>query len=262
MPSIDDHDLLNEIPFITNNLMDLDENSMTEIEECTEYMVSRAVQYKELRMYYGCAIKQVRTKLEVLNAEFTIRYQRNPINFINYRLKNTASIVMKLRKQNVAFSIENIEEYLSDVAGVRVICSFVDDIYKIADALTRQDDVTLIEKKDYIAKPKSSGYRSLHLIVAVPVYFSDQTRLIKVEVQIRTIAMDFWASLEHQLKYKKKVSNEEEIIAELKECADIIGKTDARMLDIRNKISKTNQESTRTERILEGLEKFDTPINC
>ena len=166
------------------------------------------------------------TNFEILNTEFKIRYQRNPISAVTTRLKRSGSIAEKLSRQNLPFSTESIEAHINDVAGVRVICSYVDDIYRIADALLKQDDVTLVARKDYIASPKPNGYRSLHLIVQVPVFFADQKKNLKVEAQIRTIAMDFWASLEHQLKYKKEIADPEEVIGQLKACAESIHATD------------------------------------
>ena len=165
-------------------------------------MLATFLEYKELMMIYTCAMKEVQTKFDVLSTEFQVRYQRNPIRSMSSRLKKTSAIAGKLSKRDLAFTLENIEAHLSDVAGVRIICAYIDDIYMIADSFLKQDDVTLIEKKDYIASPKENGYRSLHLIVSVPVFFSEHKKDVKVEVQIRTMAMDFWASLEHQLRYK------------------------------------------------------------
>ena len=173
------------------------------------------VDYKEMRMRYSCAIKEVRTKFDVLNSEFNVRYQRNPITSISSRLKSSASIMEKLNRKGLDFTVENVEIYLHDVAGIRVVCSYVDDIYGLAQALAKQDDITVLKEKDYIKNPKPNGYRSYHMIVSVPVFFSDQTRDMAVEVQIRTIAMDFWASLEHQLKYKQDVPNQREIVEQL-----------------------------------------------
>ena len=163
----------------------------------TKQVAGALVDYRELMMMYTCAMKEIQTKFEVLNSEFNVRYSRNPINSMSTRLKRTVSIVEKLARKGQAFTPENVERYLGDVAGVRVICSYVDDIYKIADSFVQQDDITLIERKDYIANPKENGYRSLHLIVKVPVFFADQKCEMKVEVQLRTIAMDFLASLVH-----------------------------------------------------------------
>ena len=186
-----------------NQLMPLGEAKALAATEFARQLLETAVEYKELRMMYACAIKEVQTKFEVLETEFKVRYQRNPISSIQTRLKSSSSIIEKMIRKGIPFSIENLEEQIHDLAGIRVICSYVDDIYALAQALTGQDDITLIEEKDYIKYPKPNGYRSLHLIVSVPVFFSQQKRQIKVEVQIRTIAMDFWASLEHQMKYKR-----------------------------------------------------------
>lgn len=186
-------------------------------------------------MYRG-AIREIQTKLEVLNDEFSTRYQRNPISFIKSRIKSPESIIKKLHTRGYEVSLESIAENLHDVAGIRVICSFIDDIYEVAQMLTKQDDVTLIETKDYIQNPKPNGYRSLHLILEVPVFFSDRKQPMKVEVQIRTIAMDFWASLDHQLRYKKDIENASQISADLKDCADIISATDQRMQIIKYQI--------------------------
>ena len=154
-------------------------------------------------------------------------------------MKSPESIIGKLERKDLNISVKNISKYLDDIAGVRVICSFIDDIFDIADMLTQQDDIVLLECKNYIKNPKPNGYRSLHLIVEVPVFFSDRKQPMRVEIQIRTIAMDFWASLEHQLKYKKDIDNATDIVNELKECADIISQTDDRMLNIKNQIFHT-----------------------
>ncbi len=212
------------------------------IPDTKEYFLNQAYQFQEAIMMYNCAIKEVRTKLEVLNDELSIRHKRNPIEFITSRVKKPFSIVEKLNRNGQPLTVESMTATLNDVAGIRVICPFIDDIYAVADMLTRQDDITLIKKKDYIKFPKENGYRSLHLIVEVPVFFSDRKQPMRVEVQIRTIAMDFWASLDHQLKYKKDVSNPLEIQRELRECADIISQTDLRMLDIKNQIYQDESE--------------------
>lgn len=205
-------------------------------------------------MMYSCAIREVRTKLEVLNDELSIRHKRNPIKHITSRIKRPLSIIQKLKRYEAPFTVEAVEKNLNDVAGIRVICSFIDDIYAVADMLLKQDDITLIRKKDYIQKPKPNGYRSLHLIVEIPVFFSEQKKNMRVEVQIRTIAMDFWASLDHQLKYKQDVANPEAISAELKECADVIAQTDARMLAIKDKIYSNDPSHNSWKDKLEVLE--------
>lgn len=201
-----------------------------------EKILGTADQLQEALMMYSCAIREVKTKLEVLNDELSIRNQRNPIEFIKTRVKKPYSIVEKLNRRGFEISIQSVFENLNDVAGIRVICSFVDDIYTVAEMLTNQDDVTLLEVKDYIKNPKPNGYRSLHLIIQVPVYFSDKKEELRAEVQIRTIAMDFWASLEHDLRYKQEIPDTESVQEELKSCADTIADTDRRMMALRDKI--------------------------
>ena len=188
-------------------------------------------------MMYTCAIREIKTKLEVLNDELSVRNSRNPIELVKSRVKKPISIVEKLQRRGLPVSLESMMENLDDVAGIRVICSFLDDIYAVAEMLARQDDVHIIAIKDYIRHPKKNGYRSYHMIVEIPVFFSDQKKWMRTEVQIRTIAMDFWASLDHQLKYKKEVEEySHEISEELRECADVIAQTDERMLGIRKRI--------------------------
>lgn len=189
-----------------------------------------------LMSYYKCAIMEVETKLNVLNEEFSLQHDRNPINTIKTRLKSIISITEKLERNNLSLTTENIEEYLNDVAGIRVICSFTDDVYIIANALLSQDDITLIRKKDYIAHPKENGYRSLHLLVNVPIFLQNEKKIMKVEVQLRTIAMDVWASLEHQLRYKKDYKFTDEMAEELKKCADLSSELDYRMERIRRQV--------------------------
>ena len=163
----------------------------------------------------------------------------------------------KLARLDVPFSVDNVNEHLHDVAGIRVICSYVDDIYRLAHALAKQDDITVLNFKDYIKNPKPNGYRSYHMIVSVPVFFSDQTPEMKVEVQIRTIAMDFWASLEHQLKYKKQVPDQKEIVDQLTKCATQIAEVDATMYELRKRIELAEDEPTEEDLLLEKLRKID-----
>lgn len=190
--------------------------------------------YDVLMMRYDSAIREVKTKLQILNDELSLT-QQSPISSISARRKKTYSILEKLERQGFPITLESIEKNLHDVAGIRVICSFVDDIYNVADMLKRQDDLTVIQIKDYIKNPKPNGYRSFHMIVEVPVFFSNEKHAMQVEVQIRTVAMDFWATLEHQIKYKQDIPNQEAIIEELRQCADTISETDERMLGIREK---------------------------
>ena len=202
-------------------------------------LFERAKEFEELMMMYGCAIREVKTKLEVLNDELSVRYNRNPIEFIKSRIKKPISIAKKLEGKGLEVTVESVMQNLNDVAGIRVICYFIDDIYDVARWLARQDDIKLLEVKDYIKHPKPNGYRSLHMIVEVPVFFSKGKQQMRVEVQLRTIARDVWASLEHQRRYKKNITNvenSEEIGQELKECAQVIADTDVRMQEIREKI--------------------------
>lgn len=192
--------------------------------------------FNRLMMEYRAAIMEVETRLKVLNEEFSQVYNRNPFESIKSRLKTPTSIYAKMAYKGYPVTVENIREHLTDVAGLRVICSFPDDIYRLADLLVKQDDFILLRKKDYISNPKDNGYRSLHLILSVPIFLSNEKKYMKAEVQFRTIAMDFWASLEHKLKYKKDVENTEEIERQLRACADSIEALDYQMQDIRDKI--------------------------
>ncbi len=183
---------------------------------------------------YSSAAREITTKLENLNDEFKHVKDRNPIHHIKSRIKTPKSIMDKLNKLGCELSAESARKNLTDIAGIRVICSHIDDIYVIADLLTSQDDVGLIRISDYIKNPKPNGYRSLHLIVTIPVFLSASTEIVKVEIQIRTIAMDFWASLEHELSYKLPEKKTEAITLELKECANIISDIDIRMQKLYN----------------------------
>ena len=200
--------------------------------EKMERILEEGEAFQTLMAYYRCAIMEVETKFNVLNTEFSLRYDRNPIETIKTRLKSPESIIEKLHRKKIPFSAEMIEENLSDIAGVRVICAFPEDIYLISDCFLAQDDIRLIEKKDYIKNPKENGYRSLHLIVEVPIFLHDEKRSMKVEVQLRTIAMDFWASLEHRIYYKKGQDNKR-LRNELRECEEVSAALDLRMQDIR-----------------------------
>ena len=195
-----------------------------------------AKQFREMMMMYTCAIRTVKTKLEVLNDDLAVRNQRNPIEMIKSRVKKPSSIIEKLKRRGHPITVKSVQENLDDVAGIRVICSFVDDIYTVAHMLARQDDVEVLMVKDYIRCPKANGYRSYHMIIEVPVFFCDRKQKMRVEVQIRTIAMDFWASLDHQMKYKRDLDDAGEISEELRECAEIIAQTDRKMQAIRQKI--------------------------
>ena len=199
-------------------------------------------QYKKLMAYYRCAMMEVETKLNVLNEEFSLRHDRNPINDIKSRLKDPLSVKEKMERKGFPLTPESIEENLADVAGVRVVCSFPEDVYTLANALLGQDDVTLIEMKDYIKNPKKNGYRSLHLIIKVPIFLAREKRSMKVEIQLRTIAMDVWASLEHQLHYKKDFDFTEEMANELIYCAALSAELDERMDALRMLVSSSEKE--------------------
>lgn len=199
----------------------------------------------ETQQVYRGAINEITTKLETLDAEFRVRYEHNPIHHIVSRLKSPQSIMGKLKRRNLPLSIEVAREELLDIAGVRVICNYIEDIYDIAEMLERQSDVESIRRRDYIAHPKENGYRSLHLIVRVPVYLSDRTEHVPVEVQIRTIAMDFWASLEHELRYKAPTEETDYVRARLTDCARISADLDLEMQAIRNQCLGGGENTTK-----------------
>ena len=205
-------------------------------EDMVEWALQKTFEYAQLMSYYKCAMMEIETKFNVLNEEFRLQFDRQPINSIHTRLKNPISIQQKLYRKGLEATVENIEENLHDIAGIRVVCSFTDDVYMLADALLKQDDITLIEKKDYIQNPKPNGYRSLHLIVAVPIFLQHEKCLMHAEVQLRTIAMDTWASLEHQLHYKKDSAFDDDMVTELRHCADLSAELDARMDALRGKV--------------------------
>lgn len=201
--------------------------------------------FNQIMCWYGCAIREVRTKLEVLNDEFQSTTARNPIDNIKSRIKKPMSIYEKLQRRGYPVTLNSILNVMHDVAGIRVICPFIDDIYTVANMLTAQDDITLIQRKDYIKNPKPNGYRSLHLVVEVPIFLSSGKQLMRVEVQIRTIAMNFWASLEHQIHYKKSQDDIEDVLAQLTNCATVIYETDMKMQNIRKQLEaegKLNME--------------------
>ena len=199
-------------------------------------------QYYTVIQPYTDAMNLILTRLDILNHQAGDRDEPQPIHSITSRIKEKDSIEKKLRKKHSDGSVRDARALLKDIAGIRVICSFLDDIYTLADMLAGQDDIRLLEKKDYIIAPKSNGYRSLHLILEVPIFLSQSKQYMKVEVQFRTIAMDFWASLDHKLKYKKDVEEPERIAAQLKECADIISSVDERMQQIRDQIEMGKKE--------------------
>lgn len=209
-------------------------------DEVLDTVQQNMVPIDSLMAYYRCALMEVETKFKVLNEQFSIQYDRNPIESIKTRIKSMNSIMKKVNRKNIDLNLEAIESEISDIAGIRVICSFTKDIYMLAESLLRQDDIKLIKKKDYIQNPKPNGYRSLHLIVEIPIFLENEKRLMKVEIQLRTIAMDFWASLEHKLRYKKNIPEDlaAELAVELKDCAEVSAALDDRMENIRDRINE------------------------
>ncbi|WP_458863570.1 GTP pyrophosphokinase [Acidaminobacterium chupaoyuni] len=201
--------------------------------------------YMQLMMQYDCAMLEVRTKLEVLNSELSLESEHNPFESIKCRLKKPQSILEKLQRRNLPISVDSIEKNLTDVAGIRVICSFPEDIYRMAECLCAQDDIIVCEVKDYIKNPKPNGYRSLHLILDVPIFLTNEKKHMKVEVQFRTIAMDFWASLEHKVRYKKDIKHSAMIAADLKLCAETINAMDHEMQRIRHLIEENSGEASK-----------------
>lgn len=209
-------------------------------ENTQQQIMEQMFRFIELEHLYESAIREVKTKLEILDSEFRTKFSYNPIHHIEDRLKSPQSIMEKLRRKGVPFNVDAARANLNDIAGVRVICNYIEDIYTVAELLTAQDDIKLISRKDYIDSPKPNGYRSLHLVIETPVYLSDKKEYVNVEVQIRTIAMDFWASLEHELKYKTDVDVSAELAAELKECAETIAATDVKMQHIYQTLKEIN----------------------
>ena len=192
--------------------------------------------WKEAMLDYNSALKQIETKLDILNDEFQHIHRYNPIEHIKARIKTPESIVKKLRRYGLDFTLDNMEEAVNDIAGVRITCSFTSDIFRLADMIRDQKDIKVLSTKDYITAPKPSGYRSYHMIISVPVYFSDRIKDVKVEIQIRTVAMDFWASLEHKINYKFEGNAPQHIKEELIECSEMIANLDAKMLSLNEEI--------------------------
>ncbi|HJC12550.1 MAG TPA: GTP pyrophosphokinase family protein [Candidatus Agathobaculum intestinigallinarum] len=194
-----------------------------------EQLIESAMQLQQVMLLYEAGIREIKTKLDILSDESRISGKPSPIDSIKSRIKTPRSIIGKLKRRGYPISLQSMMENLNDIGGIRVICPFIEDIYTVADMLMRQDDLTLIEKKDYIQNPKPNGYRSLHLILEVPIFLSERTQPVRIELQLRTIAMDFWASLEHQLRYKSDVKVPPQISDDLKACADVIAATDEEM---------------------------------
>lgn len=222
-----------------NNIRELVSEDISD-EQALALLEKKSDEYLKLMSYYRCAIMEIETKLRVLDAEYSLKYDRNPINSIKTRLKTLRSIKEKLDRLGCEFTFESMEQNLNDIAGVRVVCSFKEDVYTLAQALLQQDDINIVSCKDYIKNPKPNGYRSLHLIVEIPIFLAKEKKIMCVEIQLRTIAMDFWASLEHQLRYKKDFVFTEDMSNELAECATISAVLDDRMDNLRNNI-ETNK---------------------
>jgi putative GTP pyrophosphokinase len=211
-----------------------------------EYVVDNDNQvdsWQEVTLVYNAALKQINTKLEILNDEFQHVHRYNPIEHIKSRMKTSESIVKKLKRYGYESTIENMVKYINDIAGIRVICSFTSDIYRIADMIRNQNDIKVISVKDYMKHPKASGYKSYHMLVTVPVFLSDRIVEVKVEIQIRTVAMDFWASLEHKINYKFEGNAPQHIKTELVECARMVSDLDARMLSLNEEILSLSGET-------------------
>ena len=209
-------------------------------EETLEWAQKASKEFAKRMSYFKCAMLEVETRFHVLNEEYILEHERTPVNSIKSRLKTLPSLREKLERKGIPFDLDIMEERLDDIAGVRIICSFPEDVYTMAEAFLSQEDIELIQKKDYIQHPKANGYRSLHLIVAIPVHLADGKRMTKVEIQLRTIAMDFWASLEHQLRYKQNNQFTEEMAAELFECAQLSAALDLRMDKLRKSVRELN----------------------
>ena len=209
-------------------------------EETLEWAQKASREFAKRMSYYKCAMLEVETRFHVLNEEYVLEHGRSPMNSIKSRLKTLPSLREKLERKHILFDVDTLEQQINDIAGVRVICSFPEDVYTMANAFLAMDDIEVLQRKDYISNPKHNGYRSLHLIVAIPVHLAEGKRMTKVEIQLRTIAMDFWASLEHQLRYKQDNAFTEEMAAELYECAQLSAALDIRMDNLRKSVQEMN----------------------
>ena len=232
---------------MAKELAKMSESVSFNAEQILDFVQESIIPVEQFFANYTCAIMEIETKFKVLNEQFSLIYDGNPIESIKSRVKDYDSIIRKVIRKNIPRTLEAIEENINDIAGVRVICSFEEDIYRLAQCLLQQDDITLIRQKDYIRNPKPSGYRSLHLIVSVPIFLENEKKYVKVEVQLRTIAMDFWASLEHKLKYKKDISPDkmEMLTKELLSCAAASAALDRRMQNVRNIIMNRPSDEQR-----------------
>ena len=205
--------------------------------------------WETVMFLYNSALKEVGTKLDILNDEFVHIHKYNPIEYIKKRIKTPESIVKKLRSSGYDSTIENMISHVKDIAGIRIVCSFTSDIYRLAEMIGKQNDLTVVSVKDYIKHPKASGYKSYHMLVTVPIFLSDRVVNTKVEIQIRTIAMDFWASLEHKIYYKFEGNAPEYISRDLRECAEIVANLDAKMLQLNEAIQETKEQQEEARKI-------------
>ena len=234
---------INNSPNIINNTNSCMPNSDDSLMKVYEYFeLNKEILEKEYS-YFECALMQVETKFNILNRQFSNYYDRNPIESIRSRLKSKDSLIRKINRYGLKLDLESIKEGINDIAGIRVVCSFIDDIYRIERDFLSQSDVVLPERKDYIQNPKASGYRSLHLIVEIPIFLKDGKKMVRVEVQMRTIAMDFWASLEHKIKYKFEGHAPDDIIDALIECSNMVSKLDKMMLTLNNEINSIKEQT-------------------
>jgi len=214
------------------NALDLDQFGMEIDVEQLQKMLKQSQQFRRMMVQYRCGIMEVETKFRVLNEEFSLLNDRNPIESIKTRLKSPASLLGKLKRKGLPLSFQSMSENILDIAGVRVVCSFVDDVYYLCRCIEQQDDIEVISKKDYIANPKPNGYRSLHLTVRIPIFLAEEVIHVPVEIQLRTIAMDFWASLEHTIRYKKDLEENEAVSQELLDCASSSARWDQKMSNL------------------------------
>ncbi|MEA4823151.1 MAG: GTP pyrophosphokinase family protein [Clostridiaceae bacterium] len=228
-------------------LFGLNTNDSVFMEHADSELFQNLREFINLRQLYSAGILEVRTKLEILDEEFQVRYDHNPIHHMETRLKTPRSILEKLQRRDLPTTLDAMRENILDIAGIRVICYYIDDIYRMAELLITQDDITPIRTRNYIAHPKPNGYRSLHLVVSVPVFLAERRELVPVEIQIRTIAMDFWASLDHEMRYKKEDNVPEQLREELRECAEAAAALDIKMQDIHQKLHSAAKESAQAE---------------
>lgn len=228
-----------------SDIREMSESKSELSDEIRKLQLRNSKETRQLMTYYNCAMLEIETKFRVLSQEFSLEQDYNPIETIKSRLKSMDSIMDKLQRKGLPLELKSIEDNLKDVAGIRVICPFLSDIYRMASCLMEQDDIVVIEKKDYIKNPKKNGYRSLHLIVETPIFLHKEKRMMKVEVQFRTIAMDFWASLEHRMHYKKNLNEkiQEMLVTELRDCAEESANLDIRMETVKDYIEENTEKS-------------------